>query len=110
MPKMKLADLKPFQSMSIVVPIDLDDGTQVMYKVGIRINLPHGEYFFYSAKHGSWTRHQPGIQQYHRMNAKPTKERKTTYRDDTDLIRRLGHCKQPFNYVKTLLNLRNKCA
>lgn len=109
MPRPKLADLKPFQSMSVVIPIELPDGTETMCKVGIRVNLPHGEYFFYSTKHGSWTRHQPGIQQFHRMNAKETKERKTTYRDDQDLIRRLGHATKPFNIVKTVIGLRNKC-
>lgn len=89
-----------------------DKETTGVAKVGVRVELEKGEYFFYSIKHGSWTRHCPNAIVTNRTGTNTIREEKrvTKFRDDAELRKRLGHAKLSTGRFLThlLVCLRNE--
>lgn len=110
----KLPPIQPFEARIVKVPISekiktpegVKTQTVGMATVGIRVQLPEGEYFFYSTKHGSWTRHLPGLPLRYKTG-EPTgevgPERITKFKSLDDLRKRLGHARIEYNGQKVSL-------
>lgn len=101
-----------FASYKIVRTVFDTDQGRAFAKVGVRINLQNGEWWF-CHKSGSWSHHMPGVQMTDRLNRplfdkahKPIlgPERVLRYADDKNLQAKLGHCE---GLVESLIELRD---
>ena len=111
---MSKTPLEPYEARLIRVPIKDKETkkTTGMAKVGIRVQLPKEEYFFFSLRFGSWTRHLPGLPKTYRTG-EPTgeigPERKSRFSSDRELKTKLGHAKvgKSIYLVDRLIELRD---
>lgn len=80
-------------------------GKQVMFRVGTRIELSDGTWWFRSRPtrrvHSTWTKHSPGLPLYHRSGTPVIEngkhavgpERVEKFGTDKNLRSTMGHCK-----------------
>ena len=70
--------------------------------IGTRIDMADGSWWMFSRKFGTWTKHTPGLPQYHKSGSpllgddmKPVvgKERVESFGTSAKLHRTMGHCK-----------------
>lgn len=92
-------------------------GKQVMFRVGIRIELSDGSWWFRSRParrvHSTWTKHMPGLPLYHRSGTpvmengkhKLGPERIERFGTDKNLRKSMGHCKALLNALSDGLML-----
>lgn len=97
------------------------DGTEVDHqrfiRIGVRVQLEDGVWWFFSDRAKSWTQHLPGLPLYWR-NGSPKldnkgkqqigPERKHRVLNDSKLIEEFGHTKRPYDLVQVLFNLREQ--
>jgi len=86
------------------------------FRLGVRIQLQDGEWWFYSTKHQTWSRHLPGDKLFHRSGSPITDpqgvqqygpdKKDGPWKGDDKLAATWGHVKKPFPLVETLLKMR----
>jgi len=112
----KKPPIQPFEARRISIPVKDKLTGEILGRteVGVRVELPNDEYFFYSTRFGSWTRHRPTAVVTNRTGTNVIREepRVSKFADDKDLRKKLGHAKievggEKVWLTRLLMQLRN---
>lgn len=98
---MKCVTVVTAEIVKTMIPDAKRPGKRRPYIVGTKITMADGSWWMYSRKHGTWTKHEAGLPQFHKSGSpllgddmKPVvgKERKESYGTSARLQCTMGHC------------------